>query len=194
MEEIQVDDAPAQMKNYHQTSSEDDYDNGNAILVFDNSRTGCIEDTLIDARGTWEKRWRRLPFFLAFESRDLVATDEQLGFQCARVIMQDIFHALSDQWDAFLDLAMDHISILEDKVYDQPADETRAPELWLNSSLWLKVERLIYLHIDIIKDLRPRLGELTGNDPPLSPVAFLSFPSTVVLVMLNSFNRRCRGR
>jgi Mg2+ and Co2+ transporter CorA len=118
---------------------------------------------LIAPRGGWEKRWRRLPFFLAFESRDLVASDEQLAFQCSRIVVEDIFHALSDQWDSFLDLAVDHISILEDHIYENPADETRAPELWMNSSLWMKVEKLIYTHLDVIKDLAPRLEELTGT-------------------------------
>ncbi|QSS59042.1 hypothetical protein I7I51_08474 [Histoplasma capsulatum] len=137
-------------------------DNGNAILIFDNSHNNSIEDTLIGARGVWESRWRRLPFFLAFESRDLVATDEQLAFQCSRIILEDIFKALVLEWDAFLDLAMDHVSILEDKIYEEPADETRAPELWLNSSIWLKVEKLLFIHIDIIKEMRPRLRELDG--------------------------------
>ncbi|KAG5293831.1 hypothetical protein I7I50_04373 [Histoplasma capsulatum G186AR] len=138
-------------------------DNGNAILIFDNSHNNSIEDTLIGARGVWESRWRRLPFFLAFESRDLVATDEQLAFQCSRIILEDIFKALVLEWDAFLDLAMDHVSILEDKIYEEPADETRAPELWLNSSIWLKVEKLLFIHIDIIKEMRPRLRELDDD-------------------------------
>lgn len=141
----------------------DTLDNGNAILIFDNSHTNSIEDTLIAARRVWESRWRRLPFFLAFESRDFVATDEQLAFQCSRIILEDIFKALVMEWDTFLDLAMDHVSILEDKVYEQPADETRAPELWLNSNLWLKVEKLLFIHIDVVKEMRPRLGELEGE-------------------------------
>ncbi|EQL36643.1 hypothetical protein BDFG_02006 [Blastomyces dermatitidis ATCC 26199] len=144
----------------------DTLDNGNAILIFDNSHTNCIEDTLIAARRFWESRWRRLPFFLAFESRDLVATDEQLAYQCSKIILEDIFKALVLEWDTFLDLAMDHVSILEDKVYEQPADETRAPELWLNSNIWLKVEKLLFIHIDVVKEMRPRLGEL---DDELNP-------------------------
>lgn len=138
-------------------------DNGNAILIFDNSHSGSIEDTLISARQTWESRWRRLPFFLAFESRDLVATDEQLAFQCSRIILEDIFKGVATAWDKFLDLATDHVSILEDKIYEQPADETRAPELWLNSSLWLKVEKLMFVHIDVVKEMRLRLRDLAGK-------------------------------
>ncbi|PGH10468.1 hypothetical protein AJ80_07511 [Polytolypa hystricis UAMH7299] len=138
-------------------------DNGNAILIFDNSHSGSIEDTLIAARQTWEARWRRLPFFLAFESRDLVANDDQLAFQCSRIILEDIFKAAVVAWDVFLDLAFDHVSILEDKIYEQPANETRAPELWTNSSLWLKVEKLMFVHIDVVKEMKTRLGEMTDD-------------------------------
>lgn len=157
-----IDDSPDKTRDDLHGHRSEIYDNSNAILIFDNAHDGNIESTLITARGEWEKRWRRLPFLLAFESRDLVATDEQLAFQCSRIILEDIFRALALQWEEFLDEAMNHISILEDKIYDQPADEARAPELWLNSSMWLKVERLIYLHLDMVKDLRPRLEELTG--------------------------------
>lgn len=138
-------------------------DNGSAILIFDNSHSGSIADTLIAARQTWESRWRRLPFYLALESRDMMATDEQLALQCSKIILEDIFKGIVTAWDGFLDLAMDHVSILEDKIYEQPADETRAPELWANSSLWLKVEKLMFLHIDIVKEMSVRLRELTGG-------------------------------
>lgn len=138
-------------------------DNGNAVLIFDNSHSGSIEDTLIAARQTWESRWRRLPFYLALESRDTMATDEQLWYQCSKIIVEDIFKGIVMAWDEFLDLAMDHVSILEDKIYEKPTDETRAPELWANSSLWLKVEKLMFLHIDIVKEMSVRLNELTGE-------------------------------
>ncbi|KAL1959546.1 hypothetical protein VTO42DRAFT_1581 [Malbranchea cinnamomea] len=160
MGEGTIDDSPDKTRDDAPLRA-DNHDNGNAILIFDNAHDNSIESTLITARGEWEKRWRRLPFFLAFESRDFVATDEELAFQCSRIILEDIFRALSKQWYDFLDLAMNHISILEDKLYDQPADEARAPELWYNSSRWLKVERLVYLHLDIVNELRPRLEELT---------------------------------
>lgn len=138
-------------------------DNGNAILIFDNSHSGTLDETLIPPRQSWEARWRRLPFFLAFESRDLVASDDELAYHCTRIILEDIFKVLSGCWDTLLDLSYDHVSILEDKIYEQPADETRAPELWANSSLWLKMEKLMFLHIDIIKELKVRLRDLTGK-------------------------------
>ncbi|KAL1962734.1 hypothetical protein VTN77DRAFT_9188 [Rasamsonia byssochlamydoides] len=138
-------------------------DNGNVIIIFDNSYSGSMEDTLIPARREWECRWRRLPFYLAFESRESVANDEQLAVQCTKSIISDVFKAVIAAWDGFLDQAVTHVSILEDKIYDQPADETRAPELWSNSSLWLKVEKLLNVHIRVMHEMKSRLHELTDD-------------------------------
>lgn len=148
-------------------------DNGNAIIIFDNSHSGSIDDSLIAARQAWESRWRRLPFYLAFESRDPIDNDEQLAVQCSKAILDDVFKAVAASWDDFLELAMHHVSILEDKIYEQPADETRAPELWHNSNIWLKVEKLMYVHIDVVNDMKVRLHELVGTCwmPPESLLA-----------------------
>ncbi|KAI9815160.1 MAG: hypothetical protein M1832_005562 [Thelocarpon impressellum] len=143
----------------------DALDNGNAIIIFENSASGSIADTCIPARTGWESKWRRLPFYLANESRD-ISTEKQLAIECMKIITQDVFKAVAEGWDAVLDLSYTHVSVLEDKIYDQPADESRAPELWTNSSQWLKVEKLLSIHADVIKELRGHLFELTDDEAP----------------------------
>jgi hypothetical protein len=139
-------------------------DNGNVIIIFDNSYSGSFEDTLIAARREWECRWRRLPFYLAFEARDAIEDDdEKLSLQSSKAILSDIFKAVVTAWDGFLDHAVTHMTILEDKIYDQPADESRAPELWSNSSSWLKMEKLLNVHISVMHEMKMRLHELTGT-------------------------------
>lgn len=140
-------------------------DNGNVIIIFDNSSSGSFEDTLIAARREWECRWRRLPFYLAFEAREAIEDDddENLALQSSKAILSDIFKAVVTAWDDFLDHAVTHMSILEDKIYDQPADESRAPELWSNSSAWLKMEKLLNVHISVMHEMKVRLHELTGT-------------------------------
>jgi hypothetical protein len=49
-------------------------------------------------------------------------------------------------------------------VYENPADESRAPELWKNSAQWLKVERLLYIHADLVKEMRTHLHDLALSD------------------------------
>lgn len=138
-------------------------DNGNTIIVFEHSHSGSVDDTLIGARQEIESRWRRLTFYL---SRDEASTDERLAIECMELILKDIFKGLALAWEKYLNCAANHVSILEDKIYENPADESRAPELWTNASLWLKIEKLIYIHIDIVKELRCHLKELIDDDTP----------------------------
>jgi hypothetical protein len=148
------------------------FDNGNVIIIFDNSFSGSFDDTLIPARRDLECRWRRLPFLLAFESRDPIEDDDdndnnnadaKLAVNCSKSILSDIFKALAMNWTVFLDHAVTHMNILEDKIYDSPDDESRAPELWANSSAWLKVEKLVNVHISVMHEMKARLHDLTGG-------------------------------
>ncbi|KAF2134360.1 hypothetical protein P153DRAFT_362127 [Dothidotthia symphoricarpi CBS 119687] len=137
-------------------------DNGNTIIIFETSPTGSVKDTLIGARQELESRWRRLTFYLPRENMN---DDSTLATECMDFILRDIFKAVAFSWEKFLSICETHVGILEDKIYENPADESRAPELWKNSSLWLKVERLLYIHVDIVKEMRAHLYELANANP-----------------------------
>lgn len=107
-------------------------------------------------------RWRRLPFYLAFEREDQL-DDDLMSMDCMKLIMGDIWKSIAENWESFLDACEDHVSILEDKIYEAPADETRAPELWTNSSMWLKIERLVWIHIAVLKEMQGHLRDLAGE-------------------------------
>ena len=132
------------------------------IIIFENSKNERPWDTLICARAQLESRWRRLPFHLSLESHDLT-NDDDLAIECMKVIMTDIWKTVTENWEHFLDCCNTHVSILEDKIYEGPADESRAPELWTNSSMWLKVERLVAIHQALVKEMQSNLKELTGD-------------------------------
>jgi len=136
----------------------DDFDNGDAILIFEESQSGSIEDTVIPFRRHIESRWRRLPFYLAFESKELLK-DDQMSLECSKMIMQDIWKAVSEQWETFLELSSHHVGILVDKIYENPANEALAPLLWTNSDNWLSAERLILIHINVVKECQTNLVE-----------------------------------
>ena len=123
---------------------------------------------MISARKQWESRWRRLPFYLAYESRD-VSNDASMALDCMKLILQDVWRSVSENWQEFVDTCNHHVSILEDKIYEEPADESRAPELWTNSNMWLKVERLVFIHQDVVKECQTNLRELTDDPPSASP-------------------------
>ncbi|KAB2568905.1 hypothetical protein DBV05_g12419 [Lasiodiplodia theobromae] len=141
----------------------EELDNGSTVILFENSQSNSPEDTLIQARNEIEARWRRLPFYLKKEQK---VTDDQLAVECMDLVLKDIFKAITVGWERFMHACETHVSILEDKIYENPADESRAPELWINSSLWLKVEKLIYLHIDLAKDVRNMMKDVTGDEGP----------------------------
>ena len=145
----------------------EEMDNENVIIIFENSKSCSIQDTLIPARQSWESRWRRLPFYLAYENID-VSNDEDLAIQCMKLIIQDLWTSLGQCWEKLLDIADQHVAILEDKIFEQPADESRADEIWGNSNNWLKLGRLILTHSNIIQQLNLNLRELveSAGDSP----------------------------
>ncbi|KAF3045081.1 Guanine nucleotide exchange factor lte1 [Didymella heteroderae] len=137
-------------------------DNGSTIIVFESSQSGDVKDTLIGARQEIESRWRRLTFYL---SRAEASSDETLAIECMDYVLKDIFQGLAYNWTRFLAACETHVGILEDKIYDNPADESRDQELWSNSALWNKVERLIWKHRDMVDDMRNYLHELASGGP-----------------------------
>ncbi|KAF2455299.1 cora-like Mg2+ transporter protein-domain-containing protein [Lineolata rhizophorae] len=139
----------------------DTLDNGSVIIIFEHSQSGNVEDTLIGAREELEAKWRRLTFYLP---REEVSTDERLALECMDLILRDVFKGLTVAWEKYLSKCETHVSILEDKIYENPADESRAPELWRNSSLWLKVEKLMFIHMDIVKEMKTHLKDLAEDD------------------------------
>ncbi|KAL8840219.1 MAG: hypothetical protein Q9170_001426 [Blastenia crenularia] len=137
-------------------------DNGNTIIVFENSCSGSIDDTMAAARGQWESRWRRLPFYLASESHD-VSNDDRMALECMKIILADIWKSVSESWGCLIDLSNIHVDCLQDRIYEQPADESRAPELWTNASNWLKIERLVTIHSNVVKEMQNYLRELASE-------------------------------
>lgn len=138
-------------------------DNGNAIIIFEDSCSGSIDDTMIAARQQWESRWRRLPFYLAYESHD-VSNDDRMALECMKIILADIWKSVTESWDSLIELSNVHVDCLQDRIYEQPADESRAPELWKNASNWLKVERLVNIHTNVVKEMQNNLQELASDN------------------------------
>jgi hypothetical protein len=87
-------------------------DNSNAIIIFENSQSGSVRDTLIGARQELESRWRRLTFYLPSEDTD---NDDKLATICIDFVLKDVFKALAYNGSQVLAACETHVSILEDK-------------------------------------------------------------------------------
>jgi Mg2+ and Co2+ transporter CorA len=132
-------------------------DNGNTVILFESSHTNKSSDTLIQAREEIEVRWRRLMLYLNREDQ----SEEKLAMELMDLVLKDVFTGLRIRWEKTLSKCEAHVNILEDKVYENPADESRAPELWGNSAMWLKLEQLISLHTVTVKDLQQQMREMS---------------------------------
>ena len=138
-------------------------DNNSTIIVFEAAHTGYPEDTLIQARAEVETRWRQLMQLLP---REDIPHEEVITVELMNIVIKDVFKALQASWDKLLAKCDEHVNILEEKIYENPADESRAPELWINSALWLKVEKLISLQISTIGEVQNNLTELADDVDP----------------------------
>ncbi|KAF2684257.1 hypothetical protein K458DRAFT_389463 [Lentithecium fluviatile CBS 122367] len=56
-----------------------------------------------------------------------------------------------------------NLSMLDNGEYSAsvPGDDTRAAELWANASLWLKVDKLAHIHVEIIRTLKKDLERMS---------------------------------
>ena len=145
----------------------DNLDNGNAIIFFDDSMSGNIYDTLIPARRGLEDRWRRVLFHLGTETSSPIQNSE-LGFECMKAITDDYFkRGLKLAWKSLLERSYEHVSILQNKIFEEPADESRAPELWTNSAMWLVLDKTLARQKTATEDMQAYLSKLTEGDEPL---------------------------
>ncbi|KAF3928385.1 hypothetical protein ABW21_db0208722 [Orbilia brochopaga] len=145
------------------------FDPGSTIVVFDNSESLSIEDTVVPAHGEIERIWRGpgtsyYEIGTEEEINELGTTDTKFGRDFVQRIVETIYNSVADCWEAVLDVAWDHESILQDSIYEHPADESRAPELFKNSETWLKFSKLMSYQLECIGDVQEYVGDFRDED------------------------------
>ena len=98
--------------------------------------------------------------------RENIPDEDMITIELMNIVLKDILKGLQQKWESLINKCDEHVSILEEKIYEYPADESRAPELWSNSSLWLKVEKLISLQISTIGEIQNNMRELADDLEP----------------------------
>ncbi|KAF3934644.1 hypothetical protein ABW20_dc0102997 [Dactylellina cionopaga] len=149
----------------------DVYDTGSTIIVFDNSESLSIEDTIVPAHGEIERIWRgpgTSYYEIILDEDGQEATGSSSNNKMARDfiqrVMETVYNSAADCWEAVLDVAWDHESILQDSIYEHPADESRAPELFKNQETWLKFSKLMSYHLECIGDVQEYVGDFKDED------------------------------
>ena len=89
-----------------------------------------------------------------------------MSLECSKIILEDIWMAVAEVWEDSLNLFRNHVGILLDKIYENPANESLAPSLWTNSDYWLSAERLVSIHVNVVRECQANLLE-TSDRPDI---------------------------
>ena len=120
----------------------------NSVIVCDSMYKGVPTGELISGRGAWQHLYD-----------DLEVVDAPI----LSAIIQLIFDTIAGKWSAYVLSMHNHIAALEEIIYDQPADDRRAPALWSISKQLLQAERLMKFHMLLLENVQRDLTDLTGN-------------------------------
>ena len=120
----------------------------NSVIVCDSMYKGVPTGELISGRGAWQHLYEDL---------------EDVDTPMLSAVIQLIFDTIAGKWSAYVLSMHNHIAALEEIIYDQPADDSRAPALWGISKQLLQAERLMKFHMLLIENVQRDLTNLTGN-------------------------------
>ena len=120
----------------------------NSVIVCDSMYKGVPTGELISGRGAWQH---------LYDDLDVVETP------ILSAVIQLIFDTIAGKWSAYVLSMHNHIAALEEIVYDQPADDSRAPTLWIISKQLLQAERLMKFHVLLLENVQRDLSNLPGN-------------------------------
>ena len=120
----------------------------NSVIVCDSMYKGVPTGELISGRAAWQHL-----------CDDLEVMDAPI----LSAVIQLIFDTIAEKWSAYVLSMYNHIAALEEIIYDQPADDRRAPALWSISKQLLQAERLMKFHTLLLENVQRDLTDLTGN-------------------------------
>ena len=120
----------------------------NSVIVCDSMYKGVRTGELISGRGAWQHLYD-----------DLEVEDTPI----VSAIIQLLFDTIAGKWSAYVLSMHNHIAALEEIIYDQPADDRRAPVLWSISKQLLQAERLMKFHMLLLENVQRDLTDLIGN-------------------------------
>ena len=120
----------------------------NSVIMFDSMYKGVPSGELISGRGVWQQLHDDL---------------EPLKNPILSATIQLIFDTIARKWSDYILSMHNHVVALEEIIYDQPADDKRAPVLWSISKQLLQAERLMKFHVLLLENVQRDLIDLTEN-------------------------------
>ena len=86
------------------------FDNGNTIIIFSDSVTGSLRNSLIGARRGKETQWTRFATKLKYESARM---DDAFISNCMEYVLNDIVKSILTNWSELSSICEVHVGILE---------------------------------------------------------------------------------
>ncbi len=127
----------------------------NPILIYENSHDDCEE--IIQGQGLLDLEWKASN------------TDKESDAALVRTmehILLHIFTKVLRAWRKQLALLSIQHGQLEDRVYDQPSDDSHATELWAMSKYLWSMAKLVNRHSNLIEDVQEHFNQFAerSND------------------------------
>lgn len=117
----------------------------NSILIVE--KTLASGNPIFQGEDQWKRLWTdsEIALFPPGE-RDHIAALELL-----QAIVRFSLNKIVSDWRGYIKVMDSHISLLEERIYDRPEDDSQAKELWRTSKQLLDMEKLLISQTFLIK-------------------------------------------
>lgn len=145
---------------HHETASgrndkvENDYLMENTIIVFLKTTESSPGDAFLPEIVPWNE---------LLEDTNLIK--HHADHPIALAMIELVFEAVSTEWENYIYSTHRHIVALEERIYQNPADDAQSTALWSVSRETLQAERLLTSHLQLLETIQDRLAFLITFDP-----------------------------
>ena len=103
-----------------------------------------------------KRQWARISKSAAVRigSSGLVINDnglEDFEQSIKDIVLEELFRCLAKAWEEFLAIAKQHVELAEARFYTDPADDSRAPQVWADQAAWAQVSKLMHNHSELVR-------------------------------------------
>ena len=126
------------------------------VVILDSCLKAIATTPLISG----EEPWQQLVEFL-----------DESGLRSGRLALAVVglaFEAVAARWVHYILCMHNYIASLEERIYEDPADDSRTSALWSVSKQLLQAERLLKFHILLLENIQNDFGGLCQADATLA--------------------------
>ncbi|KAL8805406.1 MAG: hypothetical protein Q9182_001972 [Xanthomendoza sp. 2 TL-2023] len=124
------------------------------VIVLDSHHKAIATAPLIAG----EEPWQQLLDFLGGPPQD------QSPYRLALAVVELTFESVAARWSHYILSMHNYIASVEERVYENPADDTRTNALWSVSKQLLQAERLLKFHILLLENIQNDFKGLEEDD------------------------------